>query len=245
VTEAATIETATPTSGTGAAVRAIGLKRTFGSGDAAVEALRGVDVTFPRGQFAAVMGPSGSGKSTLMHLLAGLDAPTAGTVEIDARDITVMGDAELTRLRRDRIGLLLPAASVLPTITVRENVALPLLIARRPPAPEAVDALLERVGLAHRADDRPAQLTAPERQRVALARALIGGPSLLLADEPAGDMDPEEGAHLLLLLRAIAREDGVTVVLFTRDVDDAAGVADHTVTLEGGRVVAAAAPLAA
>jgi putative ABC transport system ATP-binding protein len=210
-----------------------------------VDVLRDVSLEAPAGAVTAVVGPAGSGKTSLLHLLAGLDRPTAGSVTLDGRNLRGLDDIELTRLRRDRIGLLLPAASVLPTITVRENVALPLLIARRPPAPEAVDALLERVGLAHRADDRPAQLTAPERQRVALARALIGGPSLLLADEPAGDMDPEEGAHLLLLLRAIAHEDGVTVVLFTRDVDDAAGVADHTVTLEAGRVVAAAAPLAA
>ncbi len=210
-----------------------------------VDVLRDVSLEAPAGAVTAVVGAAGSGKTSLLHLLAGLDRPTAGCVTLDGRNLRGLDDIELTRLRRDRIGLLLPAASVLPTITVRENVALPLLIARRPPAPEAVDALLERVGLAHRADDRPAQLTAPERQRVALARALIGGPSLLLADEPAGDMDPEEGAHLLLLLREIAQEDGVTVVLFTRDVDDAAGVADHTVTLEGGRVVAAAAPLAA
>jgi putative ABC transport system ATP-binding protein len=210
-----------------------------------LDVLRDVSVEAPAGAVTAVVGPAGSGKTSLLHLLAGLDRPTAGTVVLDGRGLRGLDDIELTRLRRDRIGLLLPAASVLPTITVRENVALPLLIARRPPAPEAVDALLERVGLADRADDRPAQLTAPERQRVALARALIGGPSLLLADEPAGDMDPEDGAHLLLLLREIAHEDGVTVVLFTRDVDDAAGVADHTVTLDAGRVVAAAAPLAA
>jgi putative ABC transport system ATP-binding protein len=210
-----------------------------------VDVLRDVSLEAPAGAVTAVVGPAGSGKTSLLHLLAGLDRPTAGCVALDGRNLRGLDDIELTRLRRDRIGLLLPAASVLPTITVRENVALPLLIARRPPAPEAIDALLERVGLAHLADARPAQLTAPERQRVALARALIGGPSLLLADEPAGDMDPEEGAHLLLLLREIAHEDGVTVVLFTRDIDDAAGVADHTVTLEAGRVVSAAAPLAA
>jgi putative ABC transport system ATP-binding protein len=210
-----------------------------------IDVLRDVSLEAPAGAVTAVVGPAGSGKTSLLHLLAGLDRPTAGSVALDGRNLRGLDDIELTRLRRDRIGLLLPAASVLPTITVRENVALPLLIARRPPAPEAVDALLERVGLTHLADVRPAQLTAPERQRVALARALIGGPSLLLADEPAGDMDPEEGAHLLLLLHAIAHEDGVTVVLFTRDIDDAAGVADHTVTLEAGRVVSAAAPLAA
>jgi putative ABC transport system ATP-binding protein len=210
-----------------------------------VDVLRDVSLEAPAGTVTAVVGPAGSGKTSLLHLLAGLDRPTAGTVTLDGRTLRGLDDIELTRLRRDRIGLLLPAASVLPTITVRENVALPLLIARRPPAPDAVDALLERVGLAHRGDDRPSQLTAAERQRVALARALIGGPSLLLADEPCGDMDCEEGAHLLLLLREIAHEDGVTVVLFTRDIDDAAGVADQTVALDAGRVVAAAAPLAA
>ena len=119
MSEAATMETTTPANGAGAAVRAQGLRRTFGTGDAAVEALRGVDVTFPRGQFAAVMGPSGSGKSTLMHLLAGLDAPTAGTVEIDGRDITTMGDAELTRLRRDRIGFVFQFFNLLPMLTRR------------------------------------------------------------------------------------------------------------------------------
>jgi len=210
-----------------------------------VDVLRDVSIEAPAGTVTGVVGPAGSGKTSLLHLLAGLDRPTAGSVTLDERNLRGLDDIELTRLRRDRIGLLLPAASVLPTITVRENVALPLLIARRPPEPAAIDALLERVGLAHRADDRPGQLTAAERQRVALARALAAGPSLLLADEPTGDMDPEEGAHLLLLLRAIAREDGVTVVLFTRDIDDAAGVADQIVSLDGGRVVAAAAPLAA
>jgi putative ABC transport system ATP-binding protein len=213
---------------------------------AGVDVLRDVSFAAPTGEVTAVVGPAGAGKTSLLHLLAGLDRPTSGSVALDGRNLRGLDDIERTRLRRDRIGLLLPAASILPTITVRENVALPLLIARRPAAPEAIDALLERVGIAHRADDRPVQLSAAERQRVALARALVAGPGLLLADEPAGDMDPEEGAHLLLLLREIAHEDGVTVVLFTRDIDDAAGVADQIVTLDSGRVVAAAAaPLAA
>ncbi len=164
---------------------------------------------------------------------------------VAGRPLRGLDDLELTRLRRDSIGLLLPAASVLPTITVRENVALPLLIARRTPEPGAVDAVLERVGLADRADDRPDQLTAAERQRAALARALVGGPEVLLADEPAGELDADEAAELLALLRDVAHEDGVTVVLFTRDADAAATVADHMVALEGGRTVAAAAPLAA
>jgi putative ABC transport system ATP-binding protein len=210
-----------------------------------VDVLRDVSLDAPAGAVTAVVGPAGSGKTSLLHILAGLDRPTAGTVALDGRTLRGLDDIELTRLRRDSIGLLLPAASVLPTITVRENVALPLLIARRPLEHEAVDALLERVGLAEVADRLPTELTTADRQRVALARALIGRPSLLLADEPAGDMDPEEGARLLLVLREVAHEDGVAVVLFTRDIDDAAGVADHIVTLDAGRVITAAAPLAA
>ena len=209
------------------------------------DVLRDVSLEAPAGAVTAVVGPAGAGKTSLLHILAGLDRPTAGTVVLDGRPLRGLDDIELTRLRRDRIGLLLPAASVLPTITVRENVALPLLIARKPPAPEAVEALLERVGLGEQRDYRPGQLTASERQRAALARALVGSPTVVLADEPTSDLEPEQGARLLLLLREIAIEDGITVVLFTRDIDDAAGVADQIVTLDGGRVVAAAAPLAA
>lgn len=210
-----------------------------------VDVLSDVSLEAPAGEVTAVVGPAGSGKTSLLHLLAGLDRPAAGTVTLDGRPLRELDDVELTRLRRDRIGLLLPGASVLPTITVRENVALPLLIARRPYEPEAVDALLDRVGLGERRDEMPGNLTAAERQRAALARSLVGRPSVLLADEPAGGLEPEEGAHLLLLLRAIAHDEGITVVLFTRDIDDAAGVTDRIVELEGGRVVAPAAPLAA
>jgi putative ABC transport system ATP-binding protein len=209
------------------------------------DVLRDVSLEAPAGAVTAVVGPAGAGKTSLLHILAGLDRPTAGTVVLDGRPLRGLDDIELTRVRRDRIGLLLPAASVLPTITVRENVALPLLIARRPPAPETVEALLERVGLTDQRDYRPGQLTAAERQRAALARALVGSPTVLLADEPTGDLDPEQGARLLMLLRDIAVEDGITVILFTRDIDDAAGVADQIVTLDSGRVVAPAAPLAA
>jgi putative ABC transport system ATP-binding protein len=209
------------------------------------DVLRDVSLEASAGAVTAVVGPAGAGKTSLLHILAGLDRPTAGTVVLDGRPLRGLDDIELTRLRRDRIGLLLPAASVLPTITVRENVALPLLIARKPPAPEAVEALLERVGLSDQRDYRPGQLTAAERQRAALARALVGNPSVLLCDEPTSDLDPEQGARLLLLLREIAIEDGITVVLFTRDIDDAAGVADQIVALDAGRVVAPAASLAA
>jgi putative ABC transport system ATP-binding protein len=216
-----------------------------GDGRTRVDVLRDVSLEAPAGKVTAVVGPAGSGKTSLLHLLAGLDRPAGGTVTLDGRRLRGLDDLELTRLRRDRIGLLLPAASVLPTITVRENVALPLLIARRAAEPEAIDTLLERVGLAERRDERPGQLTAAERQRAALARALVGGPSVLLADEPAGDLEPEDGAYLLELLRDVAHEDGIAVVLFTRDIDDAAAVADQIVELDGGRVVPAAAQLAA
>ena len=212
---------------------------------AGVDVLRDVSLEAPAGKLTAVVGPAGAGKTSLLHLLAGLDRPSGGTVVLDDRPLRGLDELELTRLRRDRIGLLLPAASVLPTITVRDNITLPLLIARRPCEPGAVDELLERVGLADRAGDRPDQLTGAEHQRAALARALVGGPSLLLADEPAGDLDADEAAELLALLRDIAHEDGVTVVLFTRDADAAAAVADHVVTLDAGRIASAAAPLAA
>jgi putative ABC transport system ATP-binding protein len=212
---------------------------------AGVDVLRDVSLEAPAGKITAVVGPAGAGKTSLLHVLAGLDRPTGGTVVLDDRPLRGLDELELTRLRRDRIGLLLPAASVLPTITVRENITLPLLIARRPCEPSAVDALLDRVGLADKADARPDELTDAERQRAALARALVGGPTLLLADEPAGDLDPAEAAELLALLRDIAHEDGITVVLFTRDADAAATVADHVVELDSGRIASAAAPLAA
>jgi putative ABC transport system ATP-binding protein len=211
-----------------------------------VDVLRDVSLEAPAGRLTAVVGPSGAGKTSLLHVLAGLDRPAGGTLCVDERSLSGLNELELTRLRRDRIGLLLPAASVLPTITVRENVALPLLIARREHDASTIDALLERVGLSAHRDDRAGELTHAERQRAALARAIAGSPSVLLADEPAGDLDPAEGAALLELLRDIAHEDGVTVVLFTRDAEAAAAVADRVVELDGGRVVEpAAASLAA
>ncbi|HMG98574.1 MAG TPA: ABC transporter ATP-binding protein, partial [Gaiellales bacterium] len=215
MTEAATIETATPTSGTGAAVRAIGLKRTFGSGDAAVEALRGVDVTFPRGQFAAVMGPSGSGKSTLMHLLAGLDAPTAGSVEIDGRDITVMRDSELTRLRRDRIGFVFQFFNLLPMLTAAQNVELPLKLAGHSAEAGWVERLLASVGLADRTRHVPSELSGGQQQRVAVARALVNKPAVVFADEPTGNLDSKTSAEILDLMRQSTAEFGQTIVIVT------------------------------
>jgi putative ABC transport system ATP-binding protein len=206
-------------------------------GERRTAVLSGVSLEARPGELTAVVGPAGAGKTSLLHLLAGLDRPDSGSVEVDGQLLHELDELELTRVRRDRVGLLLPAASVLPTITVRENVALPLLIACRPPAPGAVDALLERVGLGDRRDYRPGELTAAERQRTALARARVGRPAVLLADEPASGLSEAEGAVLVRLLRDVAREDRIAVVLFSRTCP---AVADRVLALEAGRQVPAA-----
>jgi putative ABC transport system ATP-binding protein len=219
------------------AVSAIGLTRTYGDGDSAVHALRGVSLDLPAGQFTAVMGPSGSGKSTLMHLLAGLDTPSSGTVKVAGEDITRMRDRDLTRLRRRHIGFVFQSFNLLPTLSAEENVLLPLSISGKRPPADDVDALMARVGLAERRNHRPAELSGGQQQRVAIARALITQPTVLFADEPTGNLDSEAGAGILALLREAVDIDGQTTLMVTHD-PRAAAAADRVLYLTDGRIVA-------
>jgi putative ABC transport system ATP-binding protein len=228
---------AAPAVGTTAAVSAQAVTRRYGQGEAAVDALRGVTIDVPSGQFTAIMGPSGSGKSTLMHLLAGLDRATAGTVHIGAHDITAMSDKALTKLRREHIGFVFQSFNLLPTLSAEENVLLPLTIAGRKVDREAIDALLERVGLSERRRHRPAELSGGQQQRVAIARALISEPTVLFADEPTGNLDSTAGAQVLDLLRDAVDLDRQTTVMVTHD-PRAATRADRVLFLADGRIVA-------
>jgi putative ABC transport system ATP-binding protein len=219
------------------AVAAVDVTRRYGSGEAAVDALRGVTIDVPRGQFAAIMGPSGSGKSTLMHVLAGLDQPTSGTVHIAGEDITTMGDAQLTKLRRAHIGFVFQAFNLLPTLTAEENILLPIQLAGRKVDRAWYEAVVERVGLADRTKHRPSELSGGQQQRVAVARALVSEPTVLFADEPTGNLDSHASHDVLELLRDAAASFGQTTVMVTHD-SDAAAAADRLIHLEDGLVVA-------
>jgi putative ABC transport system ATP-binding protein len=221
---------------TSAAVAAVGVTRRYGSGEAAVDALRGITIDIPRGQFAAIMGPSGSGKSTLMHVLAGLDQPTTGRVHVAGQDITAMGDAQLTKLRREHIGFVFQAFNLLPTLTAEENILLPLQLAGRRVDQAWYDAVVERVGLSDRVTHRPSELSGGQQQRVAVARALVTEPTVLFADEPTGNLDSKSSHEVLELLRDAAGSFGQTTVMVTHDAD-AAAAADRLIHIEDGVVV--------
>ena len=221
---------------TGAVVVARGVTRRFGEGDAAVYALREVDVEIPRGKLTAVMGPSGSGKSTLMHCLAGLDRPTEGTVEIEGKEITTLDDNALTLLRRDHIGFVFQFFNLLPMLDARENIELPLAIAGRQPDRDWFDQVIATTHLADRLDHRPAELSGGQQQRTAIARGLVNRPSVLFADEPTGNLDRAGSAEILSLLRRSVDETGQTVVMVTHD-PHAASFADRVLFLEDGRIV--------
>jgi putative ABC transport system ATP-binding protein len=217
-------------------VSAVGVTRVYGRGDAAVEALRGISLDFPAGAYTAIMGPSGSGKSTLMHILAGLDRPTSGTVVIDGRDITAMDDGELTQLRRDRIGFVFQFFNLVPVLNAEENMLLPLSIAGKKPEREWVEQLMQAVGIADRRTHRPSELSGGQQQRVAVARALVSRPAVVFADEPTGNLDSKTTDEVLGLLRKAVDEYGQSVVMVTHDAH-AASYADRLVVLGDGVVV--------
>ena len=225
----------------GQVVVATHLHRRYGEGDAAVDALAGVTTGFDRDRFTAIMGPSGSGKSTLMHILAGLDRPTSGTVELDGVDITKLDEAELTQLRRDKLGFVFQFFNLLPVLTAEENLVLPLSIAGRKPDEEWLDTLIRTVGLEDRRAHRPAELSGGQQQRVAVARALVSKPAVVFADEPTGNLDSKASADVLALLRQAVDEFGQTVVMVTHD-PAAAAHADRLITLQDGRIVSDAVP---
>ena len=222
-------------------VVATDLHRRFGEGDAAVDALVGVSTGFERDRFTAIMGPSGSGKSTLMHILAGLDKPTSGSVLLDGIEITALDDGELTRLRRDKLGFVFQFFNLLPVLTAEENLVLPLSIAGRKPDSAWVEQLIETVGLSDRRTHRPAELSGGQQQRVAVARALVSKPAVVFADEPTGNLDSKSSAAVLALLRRAVDEFGQTVVMVTHD-PAAAAHADRLITLRDGQLVHDEAP---
>jgi putative ABC transport system ATP-binding protein len=219
-----------------AAVEARGLARTYGEGTTAVEALRGVDIDVGAGELVAVMGPSGSGKSTLMHILAGLDKPTAGTVTIAGTEITGLGDADLTRLRRKHIGFVFQFFNLLPMLNAEENVLLPLSIAGEKADRAWLDELLGRMGLDKRRHHRPSELSGGEQQRVAIARSLVSRPTILFADEPTGNLDSKTGGEILDLIRSSVDSYGQTTVMVTHE-PRAASTADRILFLSDGLIV--------
>ncbi|MET0304610.1 MAG: ABC transporter ATP-binding protein [Solirubrobacterales bacterium] len=225
----------------GQVVIATDVSRRYGEGEAAVDALVDVSTGFDAGRFTAIMGPSGSGKSTLMHILAGLDKPTAGTVVLDGEEITALDDGELTKLRRDKLGFVFQFFNLLPVLTAEENLVLPLSIAGRKPDAAWLDQLVRTVGLEDRRTHRPAELSGGQQQRVAVARALVSKPAVVFADEPTGNLDSKASADVLRLLRQAVDEFGQTVIMVTHD-PAAAAHADRLITLRDGKVVHDAAP---
>ena len=217
-------------------VSAVDVARTYGEGEATVRALDGVTVGFPAKRFAAIMGASGSGKSTLMHILAGLDRPTAGSVVLDGVELTDLDDKKLTELRRDKVGFVFQSFNLLPVLDARENIVLPLSIAGRKPDEEWLNRLIDTVGLRDRLTHRPSELSGGQQQRVALARALASQPAVIFADEPTGNLDSKASGELLGLLRRSVDDFGQTVIMVTHDAV-AASYADRLLVLGDGRIV--------
>jgi putative ABC transport system ATP-binding protein len=218
------------------AARAEAAWKVYGQGEAAVHALRGVSAEFERGRFTAIMGPSGSGKSTLMHCLAGLDTVSSGMVYIGETQVTGLGDAGLTKLRREKVGFIFQQFNLLPTLTAEENITLPLAIAGRKPDPGWYKTVIDTVGLGDRLKHRPSELSGGQQQRVACARALVSRPEVIFADEPTGNLDSRSGTDVLNFLRDSVRRHGQTIVMVTHD-PNAASYSDRVVFLADGQIV--------
>jgi len=216
-------------------VRLEGVSRVYQRGASIIRAVQGISLEVARGEFLAVMGPSGSGKSTLLNLIGGLDRPTEGDILIEGRSTRGLTETEWTTLRRERIGVVFQFFNLLPGLTARENVALPLLLRGDADPAKRVEDCLATVGLAHRGEHRPSELSGGEQQRVALARALAHRPALLLADEPTGNLDSKVGREIVQLIKALARQGGQTVVLATHS-RDAAAEADRVLIMRDGSV---------
>ncbi len=216
-------------------VRLEGVSRVYQRGASIIRAVQGISLEVARGEFLAVMGPSGSGKSTLLNLIGGLDRPTEGDILIEGRSTRGLTETEWTTLRRERIGVVFQFFNLLPGLTARENVALPLLLRGEAEPAKRVEDCLAAVGLAHRGEHRPSELSGGEQQRVALARALAHRPALLLADEPTGNLDSKVGREIVQLIKALARQGGQTVVLATHS-RDAAAEADRVLIMRDGSV---------
>ena len=221
---------------TGAVVTARDLTRRYGEGETAVDALRGVSLDVARGNLTAIMGPSGSGKSTLMHILAGLDRPTNGSVSIEGSDITRLDDNALTKIRRRHIGFVFQFFNLLPTLTAEENVTLPLRLAGEKVDRAWIDEILEKTGLADRRTHRPSELSGGQQQRVAIARALVSRPTVVFADEPTGNLDSATSGEILELLEDSVESYGQTIVMVTHDAS-AAAIADRILFLADGEIV--------
>lgn len=218
-----------------AAARAVGAIKIYGSGETEVRALDGVDITFEKGKFSAIMGPSGSGKSTLMHCMAALDNLTEGHAFIGDTDLSTLSDKELTLLRRDRVGFIFQAFNLVPTLNAIENITLPMDLARREPDKEWVDSVIATVGLGDRLTHRPNELSGGQQQRVAVSRALASQPEIIFADEPTGNLDSRSGNDVLKFMREAVDDLGQTIVMVTHDAK-AASFADRTVFLADGKL---------
>jgi len=227
---------ATVANGSAVAARAVDVWKVYGSGEAQVIALHGVNVGLTSGQFTAIMGPSGSGKSTLMHCLAGLDAVTRGDVYVGETKLTGMSDRQLTELRRTKVGFIFQQFNLLPTLTAQENILLPLSIAGRKPDQAWFDTVIDAVGLRDRLKHRPSELSGGQQQRVACARALVSRPAVVFADEPTGNLDSRAGAEVLGFLRNSVRQFGQTIVMVTHD-PNAAAYANRVIFLADGKIV--------